>query len=542
MRKLVVFILVVLSVHLPAAQQVRVVVPADAVVSGNAFQVQYIITDPGNIRDIESPDFDSLRVVSGPHHYKGNIEENGKVQPIENITFTLLASHEGKFQLSPLKVLLDNGSSILSDEATIRVIPPFKASFTTHSSFTDAALYAPADKADLDQLIKENLFIKTTALPLTCYQGEPVTVVFKLYSRLQSTSEVINSPSLYGFSVMDILDINRAYPAVETIGDKIFNTAVLRKLQLYPGQSGKLVIDEMELQNEIEFDDPNNRGKKIRIKKEISSAPVTIQVKPLPEPRPAEFNGAVGRFQIHDRLLSSHFRAGEQGKLILSLSGRGNFIQLAAPQVLWPEGINAFDPLTEDSIDKNAIPAEGSRQYSFSFTSDSAGNYTIPPVVFSFFDPAERSYKKVRTDALSFQVMPAGTSTDASNSVYPAHGKRFVWTMIGFVVVLLAGGSVFVFYHGKSTVEQPETSKENFSQKLAAIPFHALDERQACAALERVLALVSLRYSLMTEAQREELSAIRQECQVLAYSDIRTEGKKEELKKRAVALLRQIES
>jgi hypothetical protein len=39
----------------------------------------------------------------------------------------------------------------------------------------------------------------------TCFVGEPVVATFKLFSRLQSKSEIIKNPGFYGFSVNDMI-------------------------------------------------------------------------------------------------------------------------------------------------------------------------------------------------------------------------------------------------------------------------------------------------------------------------------------------------
>src|SRR6476620_9089592 len=101
MRKLTLITLFIFLVHALAAQRVRVIVPAEAVVSGNAFQVQYVIEGPETIQNIQPPAFDSLQLVSGPHRYSGTAMVDGKMQPIENIAYTLLSTRTGTFYFTP---------------------------------------------------------------------------------------------------------------------------------------------------------------------------------------------------------------------------------------------------------------------------------------------------------------------------------------------------------------------------------------------------------------------------------------------------------
>src|SRR4051812_3563388 len=95
MKKLVLIFL--LDFFLGArAQKVQTIVPSQPVVVGNAFQIQYIISDPSALTSISTPAFDSLHIVSGPNHYKETAMMEGRSVPIENITYTLVPSRIGK--------------------------------------------------------------------------------------------------------------------------------------------------------------------------------------------------------------------------------------------------------------------------------------------------------------------------------------------------------------------------------------------------------------------------------------------------------------
>lgn len=375
----VVFFFLFLLAH---AQRVQTIVPKQ-VVAGNAFQIQYIITDPSTLENISELQLENLRLISGPNYYKGNSFVNGRMQSIQNITYTVVPLHTGTVKINPAIIHFKDG-----DEKTktiiLTAVPQPKASFNTISTYTDINLYAPSSKTDLDKLVDENLFIKTEVDKRICFLGEAITATFKLYSRLQSTSEVVNAPSLYGFSVMDVLDINEAHQSVETINGKVFNTSILRKLQLYPAQTGKLLIDPMQLQNEIEFKD-SVKGGKIKVEKMLASNAVEVKVKPLPSEQPADFTGAVGNFSINANLQQQRIRTNQQGKLIVTISGKGNFIQFAPTAIDWPGSFDAFDPLITEELNKNQIPVEGKRIYVYNFTADQPGSFVIPSIHFSFF-------------------------------------------------------------------------------------------------------------------------------------------------------------
>ena len=72
-----------------AAQKIQTVVPSQPIVIGTAFQVQYIIIEPSGFAGAETPEFENFLLVSGPNHYKGKAIIEGRMQVIENITYSI---------------------------------------------------------------------------------------------------------------------------------------------------------------------------------------------------------------------------------------------------------------------------------------------------------------------------------------------------------------------------------------------------------------------------------------------------------------------
>jgi hypothetical protein len=490
--------------------------------------------------NIIAPQFDNLLLVSGPNYYKGNSLMNGKTQAIENITYTLVPSKEGVTRISPLTVRFKNGYEEKSDEVIINVVPQPKTGFNVLSTYTDINLYAPSSKTDLDKLIETNLFIKAEVDKRICFLGEAITASFKLYSRLQSTSEVINAPSLYGFSVMDMPDINEAHYAVENINGKVFNTSVLRKLQLYPSQTGILTIDEIQSRNIIEFND-SATGRKVTVEKLLASDPVNIVVKPLPKP-PAGFTGAAGIFNIFANLESAKLSANTQGKLTLTIKGKGNFIQFAHPTIQWPKEFDVFDPVETDELHKNVVPAEGMQKHVFNFTTDRAGRYTIPPVTFVFFDVGAGKYKEVHTDSLMLEIVASTENNPVKKEKKTTQsiGKFRVYFVIAAILLLLAA-ILFWKSKRKKTVRIVETDKPDYYKGLRDISSSEFNDKQFCSQIQRLLLEVKSNCNLSAE-QKQELQSIYRDCELLVYSDITLPGKREELLKRTETVLKQIHS
>lgn len=511
--------------------------PSQPVVIGTAFQVQYVVTDPADFVEASTPVFDSCRIISGPNIYKGNAVIDGKLQPIQNVAYTLVPIATGVLKIGSINVTFKNLAGEQSAIAEITVVAQPKASFSVRSSYTDVALYTPSIKKNREKLIDENLFVKAEVNRNICYVGEPIVATFKLYSRLQSSSEAEKSPAFYGFSVVDVLNINEAHSAVETVNGKVFNTSILRKVQLYPVQSGKLTIDEMYVQNQIEFDDSITHNK-TEVQKEIVTKPIVITVKPLPEKQPESFTGAVGNFSIKTILSKNEIPLNGQGKLIISIKGQGNFIQFTQPLVHWPTGIEPFEPIVTDNINKNAAPIQGERTFEFGFSADALGHYVLPSVSFSFFDVATKGFKQLTTDSLQLNVTKANKK-NVLEVIKQKSSAPLVWMVALMLAITIAVLIFFIVKKKRPTSKNAieDSAGPNYMQQIASLNMKELTEKNTCIELQKILSSFSKeKFSLLSPQQKEELRSILQECQLRIYSHT-DQNLKEELITRSISLI-----
>ena len=519
------------------AQKVETIAPTQPVITGTAFLIQYVITEPSLLVNIIAPEFESLQVVSGPNHYKGDAVVDGRIQPIENITYTLVALKNGTIKIPGLTAVFKNGLKISSVAENIDVILPPQASYLSSSAYTDVSLYNPTSKTDIEKLIDENIFIRTDISKKNVFIGEPVVATFTLYSRLQAVSEVVNTPSLYGFRAIDMLNINRPYQSVKTIGDKIFNTSVIRKLQLYPEQPGRLVIDEMQIRNQIEFDDPLLSNKR-KLEKILNSSPIVIHVKELPANKPWNYSGAVGRFTIEAGMSSNKLTVNQQGRLIIRIRGKGNFTQFTIPQVIWPAGFDVFEPQVNEQQDKTIAPMVGYSEYVFSFVHDSIGKHSIPPVAFSFFDPVAGTFKIIQTDTLNLEIVPALTGAVSKDENEKKSANWLIWILVPLVLL-----TAFLLYRKRKT-RLPKTVSPTRNtnhplliNQLIDLDLGALSGKQACRELEKLIKRIYLERSLTAE-QKTGLQSIEKDCQLNAYADLSESFDKEEMRNRLLKILR----
>ncbi|MES1224548.1 MAG: BatD family protein, partial [Bacteroidota bacterium] len=315
--------------------------------------------------------------------------------------------------------------------------------------------------------IKNNLLVKLDVSKTSCYVGEPIIATYKLYSRVKSESRVTKRPSLSQFSVYDMVQPESNNPSIEKLNGKLFTTHIIRKVQLYPLQDGSFVLDPLEVDNTVSFlrlegnnskastqqmlDDYMNGlsdGKMEETQISLSSKPVTITVKPLPaENKPASFDGAVGKFTISAMIPKASIAAGETTVLQVTLKGQGNLTLINAPQVKWPEDAEGYEPTVKESLDRTIAPITGSKMFEYSFIAKKQGTLIIPPVEFSYFDPAANAYKTIYTDTLEADISKAtkksaALKTAGNKDQQPANdgfnGLKLLWLLPILAVVLLA--------------------------------------------------------------------------------------------------------
>jgi hypothetical protein len=95
-------------------------------------------------------------------------------------------------------------------------------------------------------------------------------------------------------------------------------------------------------------------------------------------------------------------------KITLSLTGIGNFDEIASPELHIPENdsnIFATEQKMKTEIDLSLKP--GTKTFSFVLQPEKSGTLNIPEQSFTFFDPTTQEVKTLKTNALSCLVKPS---------------------------------------------------------------------------------------------------------------------------------------
>lgn len=563
-RSIIILLLLISASHTLLAQVVfKTITKQGPVIVGESFQVQYVLEDVDNTDEFFPPDFKDFRFVNGPYIYKGDAYGTDGTKHLKNIIYTLQAIKPGRFVI-PAATALVNGLSVKSDKVIIEVIgktDAIKRGLSKNPSSSSSFFLQPGK--DPYEAIRENLFIKVVVNKRICFVGEPVTATFKLYSRLESRSDIVKNPGFYGFTVQDMIGLDDKQVATELVNGKKFDVHTVRMVQLYPLQAGSFTIDPMEVENKvklirtsvnknpeqeiIEGVFPGNEGNNTEeYETSMSTEAVKITVKPPAQKnKPIDFTGATGRFIINSSIEKNEFNSNEEGYLTITISGKGNFTQLSAPIIPWPNGLQGFEPKTKDHLDNKKIPLTGERTFSFPFVSSKPGNYLIPAIIFSFFDPDSNSYKTASSKAIQVTITNNNDKPEIADPKKEPAGNNYMFLFIAtLILIAITAMSIFWFKKNKkakskaveienkpATLSVAEILKPlNLSPVMNDKGFYAL--LRSCiwnfftihfglsgSQMSRQNLLVVMHQKNVDEKSREDILEILQQCDTGIFTD-----------------------
>ncbi|MDX2047285.1 MAG: BatD family protein [Chitinophagaceae bacterium] len=394
-------------------------------------QVQFTIENAKQVKQFVPPVFTYFQVLQGPDQASGWSLVNGELKQYITFSYLLKPLRQGKLVLPPATVKAD-GKLYRSDVLIIEV---------TNNSNAVSSYGLPEDKTGFDEFIlkkgetiqdkiNNNLFVKLEVSKTSCYEGQPVVATYKLYTRLKSESRVVKRPSFNGFSVFDMVDPESGNPVKENYKGREYHVYLLRKIQLYPLQSGTLELEPLEVENTVtfvkgEYAGSNNNlsdllsalvedqppvGATVKEKVTLSNKPVSINVKPLPVAgRPGDYSGAVGRFAVVTSLKQPSVHRNDVYNLEVVLKGSGNIPVISAPAINWPASFEAYEPQIKEDVVKAVAPMAGEKVFTIPFSPKQEGDFIIPAVEFSYFDPDSGRYKLAKSDTIKLTV--AGEKT-----------------------------------------------------------------------------------------------------------------------------------
>ncbi len=462
-RILFVFSLLLLGFGNVVAQKFEANVSQNPVSVGDRFKLNFVLENTTG--KITPPALTDFVVIFGPSQSSNFSYINGKSSRTITVSYVLMAENPGTYTIGAAKASTEDGDFVTSpiDISVTKGSAQNTSSTTRSGNSQSSTAVGPAAKAPASG---GNVIIQVVPSKTTAYIGEPVLIDYVLYSRYsQLELGETNYPALSGFWVENI-DLGNVKWAdrYTTINGMRYRKATIKRQLLYPQRSGKLSIPSFT-QNVVVNRSFFNPGSKVS----ADSKPVTLDIKSYPKGAPSNFSNVTGSFRIASDVSKTTVATNDAITYKLKISGNGNLKLLNAPEINFPSDFEVYEPKTNDKFAVTGNGIQGSKEWEYILIPRYPGEYQIPEVRFSFFNPNTKKYQTIVSDVQSLTVTGeasnvGGTVVNPKSDVallnkdirfidtdwQPSTGgglhaaKGIYWLVVLFMVSVGLGASLYV--------------------------------------------------------------------------------------------------
>lgn len=404
MKKIILGLLFLTTVLSLNAQDFEISMNApSAVQTGSPFRLEVSVNAQN--ADLPQPDLKNFQVL-GRSSSSSMSFVNGDMSVKRSIIYTLIAEKAGTFTV-PAVTVSYKGKNYTSNSLSITVSGDDVQQGGGSQNQQSAEADTPAP-----QNASSNLFVDVNCSKKEVFVGEQVIISASVYSRYNiSGVEDVKTPGFKGFWVQDIFNPKNITFDRKYIGNKEYLYTLWQKKALFAQKTGTLEIEPYDITFIVSDGWGFNRSKM-----SAKSKTAKITVKPLPAGKPDGFGGAVGNFTVSISSDKTELNLDEPMTVKVTVQGSGNFKLFETPKVDFPSAFEKFEPKSQENISANNNGISGTKTFSYMVIARQNGEFEIPGVNFSFFDPASKSYKTVSTKPLNITVKGERDSSMASVS------------------------------------------------------------------------------------------------------------------------------
>ena len=420
-----------------------------AVVAGERFRITYKV-NTRDAKEFRAPDMKNIQILTGPATSTSSSTTiiNGKVESSTTITytFTAVAYDEGEVELDGATIKA-GGKQITSNKLTIKVLPPDQASQAQGGQGQGSTQNQSRPSSGQNSAVgNDDLFMLATVDKTTVYEQEAILLTFKIYKLpsvdLQAMSNKM--PDLKNCHVQEVELPQQKEFNLEHYNGRNYQTMVWSQYVLFPQHSGELEIPATPFEGTIAQRVDNNTGdifdmffnssRYVEVKKDLTSKPIKINVKPLPQGKTNAFYGGVGDFSISLTISNTDVTANDAVTVRVILSGTGNLKLVKTPEMKFPQDFDIYDPKIDNKYSIKGGRQTGNKVYEYLIIPRHAGQYTIPALEFQYFDPKSAQYKTIKTDEYTLNVArgQGGGESQGSVSYVSKEDLKFVGQDVRF--------------------------------------------------------------------------------------------------------------
>ncbi len=404
------------------AEDVKFYVSAPSSVgSGQQFAVTFTVNAAAS--NLKAPSFKGFSVLSGPNQSSSSSMQiiNGRMSQSVSFAFTyyLQAGNEGSYTISPAKITVE-GKTYETESFTIKVVKTSANAGNQQQQQQQQQSRQQQGNQAGGTISDKDVFIRANVSNASPYQGEQIIVTYKFYTCLNASPYPYDKlASNKGFWSEDITKQGERFVQYkEFINGKQYIVAEIRKVALFPQESGKLTIKPFEIDaivqvqaqkrrtnTNFDFFDDFFSSPVQNVRKTLKSNEIVINVKALPTAnKPEDFTGAVGNFTFRSDIDKTELKANDAVNLKFTISGRGNIKLIDKLNIVFPTDFETYDPKINDNINTSENGVSGTKTFDYLIIPRNQGVYTIKPVTFTYFDLNKGKYITLSSPEYTLKV------------------------------------------------------------------------------------------------------------------------------------------
>lgn len=497
------------------------------------------------------PNIDGLRWLSGSTSQSQNFTYvNGKPSISYTYGYQFIAQAPGDYTFPSLPVSV-NGEEFNTKELTFKVLDP--KTIDTGNADRSPDIYVRLEPSTTEPVV-----------------GEQVTADIVLYFKSE-----IEIPSYQaspgwkaeGFWKEELENRKQTTTTSSIIGGVRYQRARLLQYAIFPTKSGELTLSPFEITVQVR---KKNRRRDIfsfglgQERMDLSTLPVTIDVRPLPELQNSTFSGGVGSFEISRSIKPEKAFVGESIEITTTISGKGNIPLIVKPEFEYPETLELYNPQESSTITRNNRQIGGTKIFTDILIARNEGTFEIPETRMAYYDPSRKRYSTatlpslyfeaerdprattMTTEELRFDITPiTGLAQWVSHSDTPLTSRKTVWVLMVLPLLVLGGAFGYKSYSDKMNTDtafaRSQKAKEKALEELnkatgqsdlkigyyhiqrAVTQFicDKLDLPQAGLSIDRVVQNMS---EAGGEQIAKEVKLLLEKCETIAYAPNATQA------------------
>ncbi len=321
---------------------------------------------------------------------------NGVSSSEHSFVYNLFPLKTGHFQIPAVTLIVD-GKTFTTKPIEIDV----EERSTESKSPVDVALKQ-------QESIEDKVFLKASLATPKVYVGQKTPLRMKVYVKDLSL-QLAAAPSLKpdGFTADATCTMEKGR---ETLNGIAYDTLTF-DTNIYPTHAGRIAVGPFQAVGQLIYriKESNDFFQEFFGRAEtrpitLNEKAVTLEVMDLPSQEvPADFTGAVGRYDFKAIVGPNVVKLGDPLTLRMTISGEGPIKTLTMPS-LNDDRFKTYDPQIKDE--------DNSRNYEQVIIPTDPNVAEVPAVRFSYFDPQEQQYKTIVQGPFSIRVVAPSKSEE----------------------------------------------------------------------------------------------------------------------------------